>query len=106
MLKPFDQTGHDSAIVPDDVEQNRAAISDDHDLPDFGRLFEIGNCVEPSGAQLAREIKAALNRGKTVVGNNEDVGCRARISLRERLENGGEIAVRTSDGGDGRFGTW
>ena len=87
MLKPFDEPGGDGAIVLDDVEQDRPAVSNDHDLAGFRSLLERGHGVEARRAQSRREIDAALDRGETVIGDNEDVGCLPRLLLRKRIEN-------------------
>src|SRR5437762_436578 len=97
MLEPFNEPRGDCGIVLDDVEQNRAAISSNQDLSGFRCSFESGNCVEPGGTELAREINPALDRGETVIGDNEDIGSLARIALRERFENVAEVAVRPPD---------
>ena len=46
VLKPFDEAGRDLPIVLDDVEQNRAAVSDDHHLAALGRSLERSGRVE------------------------------------------------------------
>ena len=104
MLKPFHKPGTNFAVMFDDVEQYRAAIADDHDLPGLRRLLETCHGVEAGRAQGRRKVDPALDCGETVVRDNEKIRCFACLFLRENVEDGGEIAVGIPDGGQGSFG--
>src|SRR2546430_10990350 len=69
------------------------------------RYFERSRRVEPGFAQFSREIDSALDRGKTMIGDDENIGGLARVFLRERIEDEREVVIRNAKTRERSFGS-
>jgi hypothetical protein len=75
-LEEFDQPVDNLLVVIDDVEPDTSTEGDDEDLASWRFVSKLPSRVETGGAKERRRIDREIDRRKTVVGNDDEIGIR------------------------------
>ena len=95
-LQKFNQPLNGFLVMIDDVKGNASTEPNHHDIASLG-ILKFAASFEPVLFQNGRNISAALNSGKAMVRNDDEVGLLGELAIIQSLPDFIEVAVAIFD---------